>query len=206
MGNEPSNQEKSEKTSAESLKETQSKEEIARWKKFENQDKAELSKEEWKSTLDKKDYNILMEKGTEKAYTHPYDAMDVDKGYFACKACGNPIYSYKAKYHSGCGWPAFDKCFKGALYALRPFLSFLLPIKIKKIKGSIKVEHDSSHGMNRTEIMCNKCGGHLGHVFGNQRSKNMRSDERHCVNGASLRYVKTSLKEEPEEVITLGGN
>ena len=123
--------------------------------------------------LTKEEYRILRLKGTERAFTGEYDKFFAPKGYFVCRGCGNPLYSMKAKYNSGCGWPAFDMCYK----------------------DSIKTEIDKSHGMIRIEIMCNKCGGHLGHVFNDGHSKRKKTGkketkQRHCVNSVSVKYIK----------------
>lgn len=85
---------------------------------------------------------ILERKGTEAAGTGKYDKFYPKMGYFACRKCGSPIYSAAAKFDSGCGWPAFDKCYEGAI--------------------AHKVEDD---GTDRIEITCASCGGHLGHIF-----------------------------------------
>ena len=88
------------------------------------------------------------------------------EGYFACRGCEMPLYSAEAKFKSGCGWPAFDKCYK----------------------GSVETTVDGSHGMQRIEITCAGCGGHLGHVFvGEQMTQ---TNERHCVNSVSVRFKK----------------
>jgi len=105
-------------------------------------------------------------KGTERPSSGEYDSYYPKEGYFACRACNNPLYSSESKFKSGCGWPAFDKCYE----------------------NSVAIEIDESHGMRRIEIMCNNCGGHLGHVF---EGENFTStNERHCVNSASVKYVK----------------
>lgn len=83
------------------------------------------------------------------------------EGHFVCRGCKTPLYSAKAKFDSGCGWPAFDKCYK----------------------GSINTHVDSSMGMRRVEITCATCGGHLGHVFEGERMTD--TNERHCVNSVS---------------------
>merc|ERR1711998_415044 len=88
------------------------------------------------------------------------------EGYFECRACKAPLYSAEAKFKSGCGWPAFDKCYKGA----------------------VETTIDSSHGMRRIEITCAKCGGHLGHVFEGERMT--ATNERHCVNSVSVKFNK----------------
>jgi methionine-R-sulfoxide reductase len=84
------------------------------------------------------------------------------EGHFACRACNAPLYSAEAKFKSGCGWPAFDKCYKGAVATVT----------------------DSSFGMRRVEILCAACGGHLGHVFEGERMT--PTNERHCVNSVSF--------------------
>ncbi|ETO31481.1 hypothetical protein RFI_05639 [Reticulomyxa filosa] len=95
----------------------------------------------------------------------------------------NPLYSYQAKFSSHCGWPAFDKCFE----------------------NSIKTKTDKSHGMVRVEIMCAKCDGHLGHVFEGEgynesdKGEVSRTDQRHCVNSISIKYVKGNLEKPPAE-------
>ena len=123
---------------------------------------------EWQKELTPDEYYVLRQKGTELAGTGKYDKFypEKDEGYFECRACKNPLYSAASKFNSGCGWPAFDKCYKDAL----------------------SVEVDRSLGMSRIEIMCNNCGGHLGHVFEGEGFTN--TNERHCVNSLSLKFVK----------------
>ena len=67
------------------------------------------------SQLDKTSFQVLRKKGTEPAGTGEYDKFFPKEGHFVCKGCGNPLYSAESKFNSGCGWPAFDKCYKGAL-------------------------------------------------------------------------------------------
>ena len=98
------------------------------------------------SQLDKTSFQVLRKKGTEPAGTGEYDKFFPKEGHFVCKGCGNPLYSAQSKFNSGCGWPAFDKCYKGALIT----------------------ETDMTFGMKRVEIMCGACDGHLGHVFENE--------------------------------------
>ena len=123
---------------------------------------------EWQKELTPDEYYVLRQKGTELAGTGKYDKFypEKDEGYFECRACKNPLYSAASKFNSGCGWPAFDKCYKDAL----------------------SVEVDKSLGMTRIEIMCNNCGGHLGHVFEGEGFTN--TNERHCVNSLSMKFVK----------------
>mmetsp|Transcript_42385 Transcript_42385/g.106342 ORF Transcript_42385/g.106342 Transcript_42385/m.106342 type:complete len:358 (-) Transcript_42385:302-1375(-) len=123
------------------------------------------SDSEWKSALSDFEFKVLREKGTEPAGTGEYDKFYPDSGYFACRGCGAPLYSAQAKFNSGCGWPAFDKCYA----------------------GSIITETDMTFGMKRVEIMCANCGGHMGHVFEGERLTD--TDERHCVNSVSVKFV-----------------
>ena len=120
---------------------------------------------EWKAVLSPLEYRVLREKDTERAFTGEYDKFKPKQGYFACRGCGNPLYSWQAKFDSGCGWPAFDKCFR----------------------GSVATHVDNSYGMRRVEIVCAKCEGHLGHVFEGERFTD--TNERHCVNSVSVKYI-----------------
>eukprot|EP00122_Pirum_gemmata_P010652 Pgem_evm1s9856 len=72
-------------------------------------DKVEKSEKEWKNQLSSQEYRVIREKGTEMAGTGEYNKFQPKEGYFACKACKNPLYSYQSKFNASCGWPAFDK-------------------------------------------------------------------------------------------------
>ncbi|CAM9114848.1 unnamed protein product [Ascophyllum nodosum] len=135
------------------------------------------TEDQWRADLSVQDYHILRQKGTERASTGEYNGFYPEKsdGYFVCKACRNPLYSAEAKFKSGCGWPAFDKCFK----------------------GSIVTQSDTAYGMTRVEIMCAACGGHLGHVFEGERMTS--TNERHCVNSASVKFLPGVIPEGLEE-------
>ena len=100
---------------------------------------------EWRAELTDAEYYVLRQKGTETGGTGELNKFYPKKneGYFSCKGCSNPLYSAAAKFDSGCGWPAFDKCYT----------------------GSVKTDVDDSLGVRRIEITCNACDGHLGHVF-----------------------------------------
>lgn len=139
-------------------------------------DKVVKSEAEWKQELDADSYRILRLKGTERAGTGEYNKFYPKEGHFVCKACNAPLYSAQAKFDSGCGWPAFDKCYAGA----------------------VKTEVDDSLGMRRIEIMCARCDGHLGHVFEGERFTS--TNERHCVNSLSVKYVQAQHEQEEEAV------
>src|SRR5688572_1974111 len=121
------------------------------------------SNEEWKSMLDQKSYNVLREKGTEMAFTGPYNA-NKKRGLYNCKACGLSLFSSNAKFDSGTGWPSFYE-----------------PID----KTHVLEETDNAHGMRRVEVLCNRCGGHLGHVFDDGPAP---TGLRYCMNSAALDF------------------
>ena len=118
----------------------------------------------WKENLSEESYRILREKGTEPPFSGKYN-LHFENGYYLCKACENPLFKSGQKFDSGCGWPSFDDA----------------------IKGSIKNILDKSHGMIRTEIVCNNCGGHLGHVFNDGPTE---TGQRYCVNSLSIDFKK----------------
>lgn len=107
---------------------------------------------------------IIEEKGTEAPFTGEYDNFFPQEGIFICRKCNSPLFSAKAKFDAGCGWPAFDQNFEDA---------------VKRVPDS-----DS----RRVEIQCTKCGGHLGHVFEGEKMTNKNT--RHCVNSLSIKFVK----------------
>ena len=117
---------------------------------------------EWRQELTPEQYRVLRQKGTEHAFTGEYYETKTP-GTYLCAACGEELFTSDTKYDSGSGWPSF--------YApARP--------------EAIEEETDSSYGMKRTEIMCGRCGSHLGHVFPDgPRPTGMR----YCVNSASLK-------------------
>jgi len=133
---------------------------------------------EWKSVLSADEFRILRLKGTERPMTGEYNKYYPKEGFFKCAACGNPLYSAASKFDSGCGWPAFDKCYQ----------------------GSVTTEVDASMGMRRVEIMCSSCGGHLGHVFEGEGFTN--TNERHCVNSVSVKYDPGSLDAAEQPVMS----
>jgi peptide-methionine (R)-S-oxide reductase len=141
------------------------------------EDKVLKSDAEWRQALSPVQYNILRQKGTEPPRSGEYDKFYPKEGYFACAGCGNPLYSAQSKFDSGCGWPAFDKCYE----------------------GGVKTEIDNSLFMRRVEILCAKCDGHLGHVFENEGFT--ETMERHCVNSVSMKYVPEGQPPAAEEPV-----
>lgn len=125
--------------------------------------------DEWKKELSEEQYYVLRQKGTEAPFTGKY-YLNKDKGMYVCAACGNELFTSDMKFDSHCGWPSFDKEIAG---------------------GKIKTEVDTSHGMIRTEIMCGKCGSHLGHLFDDGPTE---TGARYCVNSVSLDFKKDSTE------------
>jgi len=121
--------------------------------------------EEWRRILTPQQYHVLREKGTERAFTGEYAATK-DKGTYLCAGCGNPLFDSETKFESGTGWP-----------------SFWQPLS----EESVATETDRSFFMNRTEVNCKRCGGHLGHVFDDGPDP---TGQRYCMNSASLKLEK----------------
>ena len=120
--------------------------------------------EEWQKILSPEKFVVLRKKGTERAFTGSL-YNNHEKGVYVCGGCGEEMFKSHTKYDSGSGWPSFWE-----------------PISEDKIEESV----DKSHGMKRTEIMCAKCGGHLGHVFDD--GPRNKTGLRYCVNSASLDF------------------
>lgn len=123
--------------------------------------------EEWKKELSSEQYRVLRESGTEAAFRGEYTDL-TDEGIYNCGACGNQLFSSDNKFHSGCGWPSFDD--------------------IQNLEA-IETRIDDSHSMTRTEVVCARCEGHLGHVFpdGPRDTTGLR----YCINSVALDFKST---------------
>lgn len=124
------------------------------------------TEEEWKAQLTPEEYRVLREKGTETAFTSEYETF-WDSGTYVCKACGAELFHSTTKFDAHCGWPSFYQSID---------------------KSAVKEIVDNSHGMTRTEVVCAKCNGHLGHVFND--GYDQPTGLRYCINGISLGFKK----------------
>jgi peptide-methionine (R)-S-oxide reductase len=130
--------------------------------------------EEWKKALNPEQYHILRQKGTEAPFTGQYWNSKEEGTYF-CAGCGQALFNSSTKYASGCGWPSFWQ---------------------ELDKDRVDLHEDFSFGMQRIEVTCRRCGGHLGHVFDDGPPP---TGKRFCINSASLAFKETGEEPPPLE-------
>lgn len=128
-------------------------------------EKLNKTEQEWREQLTARQYHILREAGTERPFTGEYVDTE-DNGMYICAACGNNLFSSDTKFHSGSGWPSFWDVIS---------------------QGNIELREDNSYGMRRTEVVCAKCDGHLGHLF--EDGPRHKTGLRYCINSASLDFM-----------------
>lgn len=122
----------------------------------------QLTDQQWREKLSDEAYYVLRQQGTERPGTGKYLSLD-KTGNYLCAGCGQAIFAADHQFDAHCGWPSFDQA----------------------LAGAIDYHHDSSHGMVRTEIVCSRCGGHLGHVFDDGPTA---TGQRYCVNSVAMHH------------------
>jgi methionine-R-sulfoxide reductase len=127
-------------------------------------DELPKTEEEWRGILTPEQFRVLRQAGTERAFTGEYTDHH-ERGVYRCAGCAEPLFESGAKFDSGCGWPSFYE-------ALDP--------------EKVDLREDASHGMRRVEVLCRRCGGHLGHVFPD--APQTPTGLRFCINSVSLRF------------------
>jgi peptide-methionine (R)-S-oxide reductase len=123
------------------------------------------SEDEWKKVLTPEEFGVLRQKGTETPHTGEYDIFS-ENGYYKCRACGNSLFKSDTKFDAHCGWPSFYDV---------------------ENTSAVKLVKDTTHGMVRSEVVCSKCGSHLGHIFEDGPNP---TGLRYCINSVSIKFIK----------------
>ncbi|MBX3119276.1 MAG: peptide-methionine (R)-S-oxide reductase MsrB [Fimbriimonadaceae bacterium] len=134
-------------------------------KEITNVREVQKTDEEWRAELTLEQYRVLREKGTERPFIGEY-TNSKEEGMYVCAGCGEDLFSSDTKFDSGCGWPSFFDTID---------------------RAKIDYVEDTSHGMYRIEVVCKKCGGHLGHLFEDGPKP---TGQRYCINSVSLKFKK----------------
>ncbi len=133
-------------------------------KRAANNFKIDKTEAQWKQQLTPEQYHILREKGTERPFSGKY-VDNFETGTYVCAACKNVLFKSDAKFKTDCGWPSFDQA----------------------IDGSVNYHEDNSFGMQRIEVTCADCGGHLGHVFDD--GPEQTTGKRYCTNSVAVKFI-----------------
>ena len=132
--------------------------------------------DEWRAALSDKEFRVLRRAQTDRPNTGEHTKSKPKSGTYRCKGCNTELYSAESKFDAGCGWPAFDKAYT----------------------SHVKVKKDDSGGMERWEILCTACSGHLGHVFNGEGFT--ETNQRHCVNSTSLVFDPTPISKAESKI------
>jgi peptide-methionine (R)-S-oxide reductase len=125
-------------------------------------EKVQKSEDQWREELTPEEYAVLRQAGTERPFTGEYVDTETP-GVYKCAACGQELFSSGTKFHSGSGWPSFWDVID---------------------QGRVELKRDTSHGMVRTEVVCSRCGSHLGHLF--EDGPREKTGLRYCINSLAL--------------------
>jgi peptide-methionine (R)-S-oxide reductase len=130
----------------------------------EKQEKLVKTDAEWREQLTPMQYAVTRQAATERAFTGEY-VYNKAEGTYNCVACGQPLFASETKYESGSGWPSFWDVIQ---------------------EGNVELRQDNTHGMRRVEVVCNRCGSHLGHLFDDGPQET--TGQRYCINSAALKF------------------
>lgn len=122
-----------------------------------------MNEEQWKERLTPEQYRILREKGTDLPFAGRFYQFE-ETGMYVCAGCGAELFDSRTKFHTDCGWPSFDQALNS---------------------DAVEFVDDDSHGMHRTEVVCKRCKGHLGHLFDDGPTE---TGKRFCINSTSLDF------------------